>query len=262
MASAEDLEARIQKLEEKKSVRELVVSNLFGPILVAVVAATGALYVQHLQTRAEAHLDVTAKQIERMRLAQAMVADLFGDNHSRALATEAILTRVLDDAELVKSIRELVASYYEEKLRQQIDAGNLRQASLIVDSAKQVDSPTAQAIVKKAESEHKADIARGRKLTSAALFEAKGFAALEAGNFDEAKKSFTRAAEIAPDYHSVRQISQKLAEAGERPAPKEQQSVTQEIRSKYSLTPPVTSPQETREPANMMEQRPLRSSVP
>jgi hypothetical protein len=241
LADVNELEERIKKLEEKKSFRELFVQNLFGPLLVALVGGLGALYIQYVANRTQTQLDTTTKQIERMKVAQEMIADLFSDNHERALATEQILTRLLDDDDLEKTIHEQVTHYYGAKVVGAIAAGNFEQASNIVDSVKQIDSPTAKQIVQKAEKEHGAELAKGEKYKAAADLETQGFAALQAGNLADAKKSFAEAVKVAPEYHDVSRISRMVDRANEETDATRRQALAQEIFEKYSwkVTPEV-----------------------
>ncbi len=237
MTTEEQLDARIKKLEEKKSFRELLVGSLLGPVLVAMVAGFGGLYVTRIQTATQARLDETTKQIERMKVAQQMVADLFSDNHGRSLATEQILTRVLDDPALVTVIHDLVQQYYEGKVAREIGAGNLQAAYAIVDNARQIDSPTAKAIVKAAELAHPQELEKGKSYQSASVAEAEGFQALTQGDLNQATMAFDRAKKLAPDYHDVSEISGVLHRAGAGDAATKQ-AATREIVNKYSWKMP------------------------
>lgn len=261
MADVKELEERIKKLEEKKSFRELFLQNLFGPLLVALVGGLGALYIQYVANRTQTQLDTTTKQIERMKVAQQMIADLFSDNHERALATEQILTRLLDDEDLEKTIHEQVTHYYGAKVVGAIAAGNFEQASNIVDSVKQIDSPTAKQIVQKAEKEHGAELAKGEKYKAAADLETQGFAALQAGNLADAKKSFAEAAKVAPDYHDVSRISKMVDRASEESDAAKRQALAQEIFEKHSWKVTPEAREELRQ-QNMVMQSPVQQGPP
>jgi hypothetical protein len=262
VAELSELEQRVEKLEEKKSFRELVVGSLFGPLLVALVTGLGAFYIQYIANRTQAQLDTTTKQIERMKVAQQMVADLFSDNEQRALATEKILTRVLDDDELEQEISRLVAGYYKAKVDNAIAAGKPEQASVIVDSAKQVDSDTAKAIVANAQKTHGAALARGEKRKLAAEAERQGFAALQAGNLVEARKAFGSAAAVAPDYHNVSEIVRLVDKALADPDTAKRRELGRAIFDKYSFRMEPEVREELREQQSMAMQAPVRALPP
>ena len=261
MAELSELEQRVEKLEQKKSFRELVVGSLFGPLLVALVTGLGAFYIQYIANRTQAQLDTTTKQIERMKVAQQMVADLFSDNEQRALATEKILTRVLDDDDLEREISGLVAGYYKAKVENAIAAGKPEQASIIVDNAKQVDSDTAKAIVVDAQKTHGAALARGEKRKIAAAAEQQGFAALQAGNLAEAKKAFGAAAAVAPDYHNVGEITRLVDKGLAEPDATKRQEIARAILVKYSFRMEPEAREELREQQSITTQAPLRAPL-
>jgi hypothetical protein len=262
VADLDALETRIKALEAKKSVRELVLQNLFGPLLVALVTGLGALYIQYVANRTQTRLDTTTKQIERMKVAQQMVADLFSDNQQRALATEEILTRVLDDQDLKNAIHELVANYYAAKVVGAIAEGKPEQASTIVDAAKQVDSPTAKLIVEKAQREHGPELARGDKYRIAADAEERGFAALQAGNLAEAKKAFAVAVRAAPEYHNVSDVARLIDKAIEERDAAQRQAMAKGIVERYAFRMAPEAREELRAQQNVATQAPPRTPAP
>jgi hypothetical protein len=241
MATTEELEGRISKLE-KQGTLKFFVQYLLSPILIICVGAL--INYQIEKGKAEA---------QRLDLAQKMIATMFSGNADEAFATERLMTKVVDE-QYAKDLHESVAKYYQNKVDASIKQGDFEGAAKIVESAKTIGGTAANQVVQSVEQNQSQQIAIQtftNKADKAAQQERDGFERLIKGDYEGAAAAFDAAEQAYHSYHSAYEISRLLrARAAELNDPARRKEVLQEIVNRHSYGAPPDLIQRLREVAN------------
>ena len=88
--------------EKGQSPFRFFVQYLLSPILVALLG----IYFN-------SRLEATKTDVERMKMAEQLLPNLFGKNHSQALASEKLLSRLVD-SQLADELNQITEDYFTE----------------------------------------------------------------------------------------------------------------------------------------------------
>lgn len=191
---ATELEKRIEKLERDNS-KGMLVQYLLYPALLLVI---GWCLNRTIESQ---KLDV-----QRIQVTQTLLPSLFSDNHSQALATELIVSKVEPD--LAGELHEITANYYEQKLKSDINKGQYESADSIISAAKSIGGPAADKILQSATAPA-TEKAIGQ-LDLARTKERDGFQSLLDGNFLKAQDDFQQSENAYNGFHQVYEIARLL----------------------------------------------------
>jgi len=114
----EELESRIKDLE-KDSNRRFLLQYLIYPLILAAMG----YYFNH-------QIETAKLETQRIQIAQALLPSLFQGNHSQALATEKMISRVVSK-DLADDLNSITEDYYTSKLNIELKAGNMDAAANI-----------------------------------------------------------------------------------------------------------------------------------
>jgi hypothetical protein len=196
MADIDSLDVRVSKLE-KGSWLTALLQFLIYPVLLALM---GNFFSHQIET--------SKLETQKIQIAQAMVPILFSGNHSQALATEKLLSQVVDP-QLAAQLNQITEDFYKSDLNSKIKSGDLQGAEKIVSAAQMVNSPISTSIIAAA----KQDEAAYKKIQNvqlAAQKERQGFEALLSGNDDDAVADFRASDAAYPTYHQVFELARLL----------------------------------------------------
>jgi hypothetical protein len=194
VAELPELEHRVEKLEQDNA-RKMLVQYLIYPVILVIIGwyLNRALESQKLE-------------VQRIQVTQTLLPSLFSDNHSQALATELIVSKVEPD--LAADLHKITATYYEEKVKSDIGKGQYESADSIIAAAKSVGGPVADQILKSTTTPTTEKALN--QLGLARQKERAGFQALLDGDFAKAQEDFRQSEGAYPGYHQVYEIGRLL----------------------------------------------------
>lgn len=195
MAELDEIRQRVERLE-KDSMRKMLVQFLVYPGILLLI---GSYFSRKIEAQ---KLDV-----QRIQITQSLLPSLFSENHSQALATELIVSKV--EPELADDLHKLTASYYESKVKSDISKGQVESADSIVSAAKSVGGPAAAQIIAAVAAAPQTQQAID-KFALARQKERDGFQALLNGKFAEAQQDFEQSEAAYNGYHQVYEIARVL----------------------------------------------------
>lgn len=241
MATVEELESRISRLEKEGKLK-FFVQYLLSPLLIISVGTFINWRIE--QGKAEA---------QRIDLAQRMIATMFSGNADEAFATERLLTKVVDP-QYAADLHQSVAKYYQSKVDASIKEGDVEGAARIVSAAKTIGGTAADQVVQSVDQNQaqKSTIQNYvSKSEEAAQQERQGFESLLAGDFERAANAFEASERAYHSYHSVYEIARLLrSKSAELNDPARRKAVLQEIVTRHAYGAPPDLLQRLREAAN------------
>ena len=181
-------------------------------------------------------LEVKKTEIEQFNLAQNMIKEVFTEDVYQAFATQRLLEKVLDDTLLRNEVSDIVLSYYENKIDEYIENGQIQKAQSIVNAAKYIGGRLGNrfilSISKNEGKKHKLD-----KYKKALKYEREGYINLLSSRYDKAIKSFENSERIYPTFHQVYEIS-RLLKKNRNKLPQQKKRIFNEILDNYSWGAP------------------------
>jgi hypothetical protein len=196
MATVEDLDKRLSKLEKESAFR-FFVQYLLSPLLIVVFGTFMNWEIERLRS-----------DVSRLDVAQKMVANLFTGNADQAFATERLMAKLVDPV-LADEIHNIVANYYQNKIAVAVKNGRAEEARDIVQAARGAGGPAAERVVAALAASPEQNRAVS-KVETAARNEREGFESLLRGDYDAAIQSFQAAEDAYPSYHQVYELARLL----------------------------------------------------
>lgn len=194
-AAIDKLEQRIKDLEKDNS-RKLFVQYLIYPLVLALI---GVYFNRQIE---DAKLNA-----QKLTIAQTLLPELFNPNHSRALASQKLITAVLP-ADLATQLNGIAEDYYVSQIKADVKSGNIESAASLLTAAQSVSGPVSANIIKAVQTDPQS--AQVTRYQAAAATERAAFEALLAGNFDLAIQKFQESENAVNGYHQVYEIHRLL----------------------------------------------------
>lgn len=196
MADTDSLDARVSKLEKGSRLTALL-QFLIYPVILALI---GNFFSHQIET--------SKLETQKIQIAQSMVPILFSGNPFQALATEKLLSQVVDP-QLSAQLNQITNDFYNSDLQSKIKSGDLQGAAKIVSAAQMVNSGISNNIIAAARQDEVA-YKKIQNVQLAVQKERQGFEALLAGKDDEAVADFRASDEAYPTYHQVFELARLL----------------------------------------------------
>jgi hypothetical protein len=145
MASIEELDQRIQKLEQNKGkFSNLFLQYLLSPLLLLLIG----FFLNARIEDAKQKLQSAELELKRIGAAQEMLKELFSGTPARAFIAERLLTKVIDK-ETSDEIKKIVETYYVGEIESKIT--NVDNISQITSAAKEIQSEASKKILETVE---------------------------------------------------------------------------------------------------------------
>jgi hypothetical protein len=229
MATLEELESRIARMEKQSSLR-FFIQYLLSPFLIVAVGA-------FINWRIEA----ARSEDRQLELAQQAVAKLFEGHADEALAHQRLIREMVRQ-ELALKLDTIFAEFLSRKVDAKLAQGEVDSAEAIVAAAESIASPAAQQIVKSIDSDtmtRKAISLYRSKTEVAAAEEREGFEHLLNERYQEAVDAFKAAEAAYKSYHSVYELARYIQTNRARlESADTRQDALREILSRYSYGVP------------------------
>lgn len=229
MATNDDLEKRIHKLENQSALK-FFVQYLLSPLLIISVGA----FINW-------NIERNKAENQRLELAQKMIPTLFGGKPEEALATEKLMAKILDK-EVAKEFSDLVVKFNEAHLAEGIKQGDLAGVKSQLAAAKTIGGDAAKQIIDSvAQNPEQSNRIKEleSKSESASEKEREGYLKLIEGDYESAITAFQEAENTFNSYHQVYEIVRFLkSRKQDLKDPARRTAVFQEILNKYSAYAP------------------------
>jgi tetratricopeptide (TPR) repeat protein len=197
--SLDELEKRVAKLEKGRSVfLRFCLQYLVSPII---VVAIGFYFNSKLEEQ--------KAQVMQFKLAQEAMPALFSGDPYLGFAAQSLIHRAVADQDLSTEMENLVGSYYLNRLKMFMDAGDAESATKIVQAAKAVGGDFGNQFVAQALQDKQRAATLGR-YEKAVAEERKAFQSLIDRRYDEAIAAFEAAETAYPEFHQTYEIARLL----------------------------------------------------
>ena len=229
MATNEELEVRLHKLESQSSLK-FFVQYLLSPLLIISVGAFLNWNIERNKT-----------ENQRVELAQKMIPTLFSDKPQEAIATEKLMRKILDK-EIADEFKDLVVKFNLAQLADGIKKGDIDGVNKQLSAAKTIGGDAANQIIDSV-AQNPEQSNRIQELKSkaekASEKEREGYLKLIEGDYESAITAFQDAENAFNSYHQAYEIVRFLkSRKQDLNDPMRRTAVFQEIVKTYSAYAP------------------------